>query len=258
MKTTVLILALIFSFSLMTMAQAKVEQGRSDTINKMDASKQKSGYWEERSGDQISKGYYIEGKKDGNWIICLSSGLIMKLDTYDHGQRDGISLTLDKKAHLVKQEFYKNNILHGQMITYASYGDNPTAMVYYSNGMKNGLSRTYYENGKIQEEAYFKNNVKNGLAQWYNNSGKLMAIYNYNNGQFEGFQKTFYDNDSIQAVSGYSNNVLNGEYKEYYRNGKIKVSGTYLNGVKEGIWIDYDEMGKESRKTKFKAGVEKK
>lgn len=76
MKTKVLILALTLLLPAILFSQNFTDAKKADTINKTDSKSQKIGYWEERIGDQISKGVYINNKKTGNWITCLQSGLI--------------------------------------------------------------------------------------------------------------------------------------------------------------------------------------
>jgi len=225
--------------------------GNSDTINKMDPNKAKYGYWIEKIGDQIVKGYYVNNKKTGVWITTLSSNLIQRLEYYKDGVKDGISLSIDRKGHLMSQEYFKNGLLNGLSINYTAFSEMQVSEINYLNGKKNGIYRTYYDNGKLQEETNYIEDIKDGQSKWYNKAGKRVAEYNYGNGAFQGIQKTYYDNDTLSTATTYLNNIMTGDYKEYYRNGKLKQEGKYINGLKEGAWVEYDELGKPLKTVKF-------
>lgn len=255
MKAVKSLLTLAFVALTLSLGAQNVYEGVSaDTLNKMNANNQKTGYWIERSGEFTNMGSYVDGKKVGNWVTLLSNNLIYKLEYYGNGEKDGISLQFDRKAKLTSLENYKNGQLHGYCSYLGPYNEMPTKEINYANGKYSGMMKLYYENGKIQEESYYKDNVKNGPSRWYSKNSKLIAIYNYVDGKFEGQQRTFYDNDSTQVLSNYTNNLLNGDYKEFYRNGVAKVAGKYMNGDKEGIWFEYDETGKAIKKETYKKG----
>ncbi|HZX62045.1 MAG TPA: toxin-antitoxin system YwqK family antitoxin [Bacteroidales bacterium] len=247
---SVLMIAPVFLFSQGT-------PQKNDTLNRLNGQGQKSGYWEEQMADQLAKGYYLNNNKTGCWITQLANNLLVRIDNYSNGKKDGVSITFDRRNRILGQENYKNGLLDGVSINYNNYNEFPLTEIYYSKGKKNGSSKIYYDNGKIQEEATFKDEAKNGTVRWYNRAGKVMAEYYYVNGMFEGIQKTFYENDTLQSFANYSNNNYAGGYQEFYRNGKLKLTGQYVNGLKEGEWIECDETGKAVKKTKFKNGVSK-
>lgn len=227
-----------------------------DSVNRKDASGKKVGYWIEKLGEITYKGEFDDNKKVKNWIGYYPSNLIYKIEYFNNGLKDGISIQFDRKGKISLVENFRNGLEHGQTIYYSQFNESPVSETEYSFGKKNGLYRQYYDNAKIQEESMFKDNMKNGLSRWNNKNGQRIAEYNYKDGNFDGLQKTFYENDSLQSTSNYKNNKLFGESKEYYRNGMVKTSGNYLNGQKEGAWTDYNELGRAEKVTKFKDGVE--
>jgi antitoxin component YwqK of YwqJK toxin-antitoxin module len=257
MKKILSFAAILIMMPALLFSQINGDPMKSDTINKMDPMNQKTGYWVEKIIDQYAKGYYLNNKKTGTWITTLQNDMIQKLENYTDGIKNGISIVIDKKGHLISQEFYKNGELDGLSIHFNGYSEMPSSEINYRKGKKNGLSRTYYDNGKIQEESTYKEDIKTGTTKWFNKSGKRVAEYNYVNGLFQGLQTTFYDSDTIQSTTEYSNNIQNGQYREYYRNGIMKLQGEYVNGTKEGPWIDYDELGKAVKTTRYKNGIAK-
>src|ERR1035438_10042819 len=116
MKTlSAIIVTLVFA-PVLLFSQTTPDQKKTDSINIVDASNRRTGYWEKKNGDMVTKGIYVNDKKAGNWITCVNTGLLLKLEYYENGLRNGISITLDRKGHLNKQEFYKNDKLNGLAI----------------------------------------------------------------------------------------------------------------------------------------------
>lgn len=252
-----MLFALCIFFSTSVFSQTTNEKKSSDTLNRYDASRMKTGYWEEREGEFMMKGYYVNDKRINNWIGYHPNHMIQKIEFYTNGIKNGISVQFDRKGKIISVDFYKNGLLNGTSTTYNQFSESPVSETNYLTGKKNGVVRLYYDNGKLQEESYFADDKKDGSSKWFTKTGKTVAIYNYGQGEFEGAQKTFFENDTLQVLSNYSRNKLSGEYKEFYRNGKAKITGRYTEGLKDGIWTDYNELGIQQRVLKFKLGVQK-
>jgi uncharacterized protein len=246
------ILAFLFVFSINLQAQV-IPAKTSDTINRTTANGVKTGYWEEKSGDIVNKGFYNQSRREGFWSGFYTNNVLAKIEYYKDGQKEGPNIQIDRRGKITLYECYHAGVLHGQQIQYTQTGDFPISETNYMNGKKYGLYRLYYDNGKLQEESYYIDNNKNGTSKWFNKSGRTIAEYNYKLGMFNGIQKTFYDNDTLQILANYLDNDLSGDYKEFYRNGKIKITGKYVRGQKDGPWTEFDETGKSVKITKFKA-----
>ncbi len=260
MKKVFIISILSFFFlQLPVFSQEPVTSATGETAeNKSDANGNKIGKWIEKEGDITWTGQYQSNLKEGNWVAFYPNQFLAKMVTYQHGLKEGILIQMDRKGKVTLTEHYRNDKLDGVAISYGQSADVPLSVIHYADGMKNGLFRQYYDNGKIQEETWFRDNLKHGLSRWNNKTGQRVAEYNYENGNFSGIQKTYYENDSLQSVMNYVNNVLTGESKEYYRNGQMKLSGLYREGLKEGNWTEFNELGKIQRVIKYKAGTEQK
>lgn len=255
------VLYLIFVFFLLAthpgVAQNPPDSKNIDTLNRYDTNQLKTGYWVEREGEAVIKGYYFENKRVDNWIGYHPNHMIQKIEFYSRGLKNGISVQFDRKGKIMLVENYKNGLLNGTVTSYNPFSEAPVSEINYTKGKKNGVLRLYYDNGKLQEESEYLDDQKDGTSKWFTKNGKTIAIYNYKAGAFEGIQKTFFENDTIQVLSNYTGNQLSGEYKEFYRNGKVKIFGKYLNGQKDGPWTEYDELGKAVKVTKYKLGIQK-
>ncbi len=100
----------------------------------------------------------------------------------------------------------------------------------FINGKKNGLSKTYFQNGILESESYWNNDIPNGEAKYY------------------------YQNGSISAVGNFKDGVKHGSLISYdSATGKIDKKGMYNYGKFNGIEYFFDKNGKEYASNIFKA-----
>lgn len=241
-------------------AQQKFYIMYGDTLNLLDSQNKKQGLWQDTTFGNVSKGYYVDSKKDGMWITYNSKNVITKMESYKNGLKHGTFAFLDDYGYYKSEATYKNDNLNGPQRNFAA-GGRILKEEYYLNGSMHGLKKVYYEqNNMILEESYYKYGLRDSIAKYYNSNGNLIAIYPYKMGNFEGVVKTFYSSGNLQSEETYSQNISNGAYKEYFDDSlkKVKLSGQNINGIKEGKWIEYDIDGKVIKTTTYKNGEEKK
>ncbi|MDD5571808.1 MAG: hypothetical protein PHD97_11730 [Bacteroidales bacterium] len=94
--------------------------------------------------------------------------------------------------------------------------------MYFKNGLQEGTSKSFYDDGKLRFEVPYKTGKREGLAKWYYGDG--VTIY-----------------ETIE----YKGDRKNGTAKKYYKNGKLKSILPYKDD-QPGIGLkEYDEKGKE-------------
>lgn len=76
---------------------------------------------------------------------------------------------------------YHNDMLHGEYkeFKYTVVKEERN----YQNGKLEGLTKVYYDNGKIMEEGAYKNGTRDGVSKWYDQEGNVTIEYEYKNGQ---------------------------------------------------------------------------
>jgi hypothetical protein len=94
------------------------------------------------------------------------------------------------------------------------------AEILRKNGKKNGVSRNFYEDGKIKIETNFIENSK------------------------EGESKLYYPEGGVCQLNVFKNDVLNGVTKYFYKNGSLSCEIPYLNGEAEPGLKEYSKEGK--------------
>ena len=209
-----------------------------------------------KNGQIKIQGHTKEGKRDGEFKAFLKNGKSAGSVIYKDGKIikstlikamknnasfppiDNINYKLDTTHTLGKVEFEngllriyfifnKNGLLDGNSIEYYEEG-NIESIVPYKNNVVEGLVITYYENGNIKEEVNYKNDNMNGEAKSYDENGKL-------NGR-----TIFKDNIKLEEEVHKENEIL----KNTFKNGEVvKQDICSLNGtLKERRVLNGNEM----------------
>jgi antitoxin component YwqK of YwqJK toxin-antitoxin module len=87
------------------------------------------------------------------------------------------------------------------------------------NGMREGFSIGFSDDGIKVFEGEYKNDKRHGPCRWYFPNGK------------------------INMVAYYQNDKKNGLCVTYYKNEKLKSVGIYKDNEKTSIWFYWDEHG---------------
>jgi len=92
----------------------------------------------------------------------------------------------------------------------------------FKNGLKNGIAKKFYDNGKVEFEITYKDGLKNGLTKWFYENGGIYRETIYVNGLKDGIQKKYYEDGKLMAEIPYKNGVIKPGLKEYMKSGKLK------------------------------------
>ena len=82
-----------------------------------------------------------------------------------------------------------------------------------------GISKSYYEDGKLKSEENYKDGQLDGISKRYYENGKLRFEYNYKDDKRNGISKSYYKNGKLKSEENYKDGEL-VSIKSYYRNGK--------------------------------------
>ena len=187
---------------------------------------------------QAQNQFDAQGKRHGVWIKKYPNGNIRYRGTFEHGKEVGIfkfyAVTGQKHpvavkeyttdSDIVKVSFYSlkgklesEGKMRGKKRTglwkyYFPDGKSLLATENYKEGLLDGVSKTYYKNGKLAEEAHYKMGKLHGKHVRYADTGKTVEQLTYKDGVMDG-PAVFYD-----------------------EKGEIFARGNYEKGVKTGIW----------------------
>ena len=122
-------------------------------------------------------------------------------------------------------------LITGKVITHDGTGKIIIEEVNIREGIAEGMTKLWYENGTPQFETNIKNGQPNGIGRmWYKN-GQLKVELLLKNGEPEG------------------------RAKEWYENGQLKREGQFANGKQNGIFTFYNKVGAIEKKEYWENGV---
>ncbi len=150
-----------------------------------------------------------------------------------------------------------DDIPDGEFITY--YDEATTKKMFEGNvvdGKPDGIWRSYYKSGNIENAVSYKDGQPDGVAYFYYDvaANTLRAEVNYEEGKIVGTYKEYYDNGARKAQILYDEGEKNGDAEFYYRTGDIKIEGKFKDDQKHGKWVYYDQNGKKIAVEKWKKG----
>ena len=184
-----------------------------------------------KNGQVKVQGSYKEGKRDGEFKAFLKNGKSAGSVIY----KDGKII----KSTLVKA--MKDN---------ASFS--PVTDIYYKLEDSHTLRKVDYENGLLKIYfIYNKDGIPDGESVEYYEEGNIKSIIPFRNNIVEGLTITYYENGNIKEEVNYKNDKMNGEAKSYDENGKLNGRTIF----KDDIRLE-DDVYKENEilKNTFKNG----
>jgi antitoxin component YwqK of YwqJK toxin-antitoxin module len=109
----------------------------------------------------------------------------------------------------------------------------------------------FHENGQPYTDLRFKNGAKNGISYSYYKDGKPWSMNEYRNDTLIGAYKTWHPNGQLYMDGFYKDGEPDGEFIKYFESGRIDTRGFYKNGKKTGVWTTYNKEGKLMREVDY-------
>lgn len=144
----------------------------------------------------------------------------------------------------------------------------PTIAESYSNGLKHGLTVTYYKGGSVYERQLFVAGKRNGIQETWDGHGHLSSrvrmiddrmegLYrdwdpagnvcdegHYRNGEKVGRWIVCREEGGPQARGSYQLDRRDGEWTFFATNRKRTAVGHYRRGKRDGTWAFFSDDGK--------------
>ena len=109
----------------------------------------------------------------------------------------------------------------------------PVTDIYYKLEDSHTLRKVDYENGLLKTYfIYNKDGIPDGESVEYYEEGNIESIVHFRNNIVEGLTITYYENGNIDEEVNYKNNKMNGEAKSYDENGKLNGRTIFKDDIK--------------------------
>lgn len=202
-----------------------------DAINQTDANGHKQGRWigKYSSGTVRYEGSFTNNKPVGEWKRFHENGKI-KAQLHHSPNTDMASAELfDENGTRYAKGNYKGTVKDSTWNYYNNL--QLVGQENYTDGVKNGKSLTFFENGVPASETNWINGMLNGVSRNFYPSGKKKMEVMYRQGKRQGL------------------NLI------YYESGQTQIKGQYNNDLPDETWKFMDANGNEKYELKYKAGV---
>ena len=199
----------------------------------------KKGYYNNKQLAYIIEGELVKDLnllQNGKYIEYYKNGKIKVQGNYKAGRRDGEFKTFLKNGKSAGYVIYKDgkiikSTLVKTMKDNASFS--PVTDIYYKLEDSHTLRKVDYENGLLKTYfIYNKDGIPDGESVEYYEEGNIESIVHFRNNIVEGLTITYYENGNIDEEVNYKNNKMNGEAKSYDENGKLNGRTIFKDNIK--------------------------
>ena len=111
-------------------------------------------------------------------------------------------------------------------------GSGDSITIYYGDKLFTGLGYSK-SNGKYINKVNYLNGLKHGLSEtWYRESSQKYIEVNYINGKQHGLWTSWHPNGQLRGITNLKNGIREGESKEWFENnGQLKRMEIYKDDV---------------------------
>jgi hypothetical protein len=132
--------------------------------------------------------------------------------------------------------------------------------VTFKNGVREGLMKSFYQDGRLRQTFWYKNDLREDSSKWYYLEGQLFRSTPYKKDTIDGIQKQYYRNGRIKAKIGYKKGLRTPYFEEFTQEGKLVtgypelVINTRDDYRTKGIFRITLELSDKSTKVRYYRG----
>jgi len=217
-----------------------------------------------RRGTIVSRELYVNDKRAGKSYYYYETGQLKEVVDYLDNKKNGNYVEYDRKGNVITLQRYINGALvERERINRLDQG-----------GLKQGVWKEFYENGRVKREASYKDDQLNGYYKEYDENGEVKVLLQYTEGRIlERADTAEIDIEVRNTLDSLGNVVFSGSYRKnvpvgihrmYNKEGKVTNAFLYndngvklgegiitAEGKKEGPWTYFYSSGKVRAKGKY-------
>ena len=197
------------------------------------------GYYSDKKLAYIKEGKLTENLDiltNGKYTEYYKNGQIKIQGSYKEGMRNGEFKTFLKNGKSAGFIIYKDGKIIKSTLVKAMKDNasfSPVTDIYYKLEDSHTLRKVDYENGLLRIYfIYNKDGIPDGESVEYYEEGNIKSIIPFKNNMVEGLTITYYENGNIDEEVNYKNDKMNGEAKSYDENGKLNGRTIFKDDIK--------------------------
>jgi antitoxin component YwqK of YwqJK toxin-antitoxin module len=215
----------------------------------------------ETTGKRAQEIHWRNGIIHGNKTEWFENGIVRMRMSFVNGFRHGKFSYYYDNGQMKMTGKYEKDVLQGEFNSFYRSG-NPQYTYFYTDGVKNGLSTTYFDQkggqsfdnvNHKEQEVRVVNGIPDGIMRSWYPAGNPRKVIEYSMGVRNGVYKAWHIN-SNQAEEAYYKNGNLDSVRRVWDNllGTIISQEHYKNGYKDGAWIKFDQMGDTASMINYK------
>ncbi|MBN1252973.1 MAG: toxin-antitoxin system YwqK family antitoxin [Bacteroidales bacterium] len=249
------ILLIFISLNFLLVANSQGVINNSDTINRLDANKNKYGWWIYLYTNETKKiekeGNFVNNKKHGIWKSYYLNGNLKSEITYINNRPNGYAKIYYETGKLSEEGIWQGTKWVGKYNFYHENGEKAYEWSFNEKGKRSGIQKYYYPSGKLRIEGDWREGKENGVIKEYDEKGSLKSEKFFAAGQFNEKSSKFYAEKkvSVDEIPDDTNATIskehidnennensyevfdgNGNHKLYNAFKKIDREGEFRNG----------------------------
>jgi len=142
---------------------------------------------------------------------------------------EGVWHVYDRQGRLLREENYHNYRLDGEMKIFYPSGA-LKELLHYSDGLREGNDKNYFENGGLESEDTYVNNDLEGPSVHYYDTGEVKSREHYSRGKVDGEKSILFKSGILKQSMYYQGGLLDGEVATYAEDGQIITEEHYTHG----------------------------
>jgi antitoxin component YwqK of YwqJK toxin-antitoxin module len=220
-------------------------------------------------GKVVSRELYVNDKRAGKSFYYYENGKIKEVVDFMDNKRNGNSVEYDQKGNIISVQRFINGVLvERERLNRVD-----------QKGMKQGVWKEFYDNGKVRKEASYIDDQLNGYYKEYDENGLVKVLFQYVNGKLlEKSDTTEMEIEVRNQYDSLGNVIFSGSYKKdrpvgihrmFNKEGKVINSFLFNDnglkigegiitpeGKKEGPWSYFYDDGKVRSKGNYSNNLE--
>ena len=213
------------------------------------------------NGKLSSEGFMRDGKPDGYWKTYGESGFIKSEGNRVNFKLDSIWTFYSDSGQIILKITYLDGKKNGIRTTYQ---ETEVTEENFVNDVKQGLTVTYYPNGKRWKEVNFIDGLEEGTGKEFaKDDGRVIKLTTYKKGFITDIENInridkagmkqgkwigYYEEGNINWEGEFKNDLKNGYFKEYSKEGNLLITQKYIDGI---LQEEVEELAKLDIKTEY-------
>lgn len=179
--------------------------------------------WRNELGVKIATGKLEKNNPIGFWKYYYPDGSIEMAGSYLNGKEHGTWITYFAPKHIISRLRFEKAIPIDSIPDLELFKNRIKEIQNYNEGIREGefIYYDYMSFEKPKRVVNYKNGLLDGKSISYRDNGLIYYEQNYKEGKLDGYERFYHSNGQLKQVGMFINNKPTGEFKVFNENGEL-------------------------------------